>query len=69
MTAKQTVLCACMALCVLCVHGQEVGDTLTEVVVTATGTHYRLKDVPVQTEVISRRDLEAYGGRSLEDLE
>lgn len=57
-----------MALCVLCAHGQEVGDTLTEVVVTATGTHYRLKDVPVQTEVISRRDLEAYGGRSLEEI-
>ncbi len=57
-----------MALCVLCAYGQEVGDTLTEVVVTATGTHYRLKDVPVQTEVISRRDLEAYGGRSLEEI-
>lgn len=43
-------------------------DTLREVVVTATGTEHLLRDVPVQTEVISRRQLEAYGGRSLEDI-
>ena len=43
-------------------------DTLQEVVITGTGTQHRLKDVPVHTEVITRRDLEQYGGRSLEDI-
>ena len=41
---------------------------LEEVVVTGTGTQHRLKDVPVQTEVITRRELEQYGGRSIEDI-
>jgi outer membrane receptor for ferrienterochelin and colicins len=43
-------------------------DTLSEVVVTGTGTLHRLKDVPVQTEVISRKMLDNYAGRSLEDM-
>jgi outer membrane receptor for ferrienterochelin and colicins len=43
-------------------------DNLQEVVITGTGTQHRLKDVPVHTEVITRRDLEQYGGRSLEDI-
>lgn len=41
---------------------------LDEVVVTGTGTQHRLKDAPVQTEVITRRELEQYGGRSIEDI-
>ena len=41
---------------------------MEEVVVTGTGTQHRLKDVPVQTEVITRRELEQYGGRSIEDI-
>ncbi|MBQ7443645.1 MAG: TonB-dependent receptor [Bacteroidaceae bacterium] len=41
---------------------------LDEVVVTATGTAHRLKDVPVQTEVIGRRELEQMGGRSIEEI-
>ncbi|MBR0274265.1 MAG: TonB-dependent receptor [Bacteroidaceae bacterium] len=45
----------------------KVGD-LQEIVVTGTGTQHRLKDAPVHTEVISRRDLEQYGTRSLEDI-
>ena len=45
------------------------GDkTLQEVVVTATGTGHLLKDVPVQTEVISHKMIESYGGKSLEDI-
>ena len=45
------------------------GDkTLQEVVVTATGTGHLLKDVPVQTEVISRKMIESYGGKSIEDI-
>ena len=43
-------------------------DTIPEVVVTATGTSHLLKDVPVQTEVITRKMLENYAGRSLEDI-
>ena len=41
---------------------------MEEVVVTGTGTRHRLKDVPVQTEVIGRRELEQLGARSLEDI-
>ncbi|MBR4660856.1 MAG: TonB-dependent receptor [Bacteroidales bacterium] len=43
-------------------------DTLQEVVITATGTHHVLKDVPVQTEVITSRMLQNFAGRSLEDI-
>ena len=53
----------------VCVCGaQEKSDTLREVVVTGTGTERLLKDAPVQTEVISRKVLDSYGGRSLEDI-
>lgn len=41
---------------------------IQEVVVTGTGTRHQLKDAPVQTEVISRKMLDSYGGRSLEDI-
>lgn len=41
---------------------------LKELVVTATGTQHTLRDVPVQTEVISRKMLDSYGGRSLEEI-
>ena len=41
---------------------------LQEVVVTGTGTQHHLKDAPVQTEVISRKMIESYGGKSLEDI-
>ena len=44
------------------------GDSLQEVVVTGTGTHHLLRTAPVQTEVITRRDLEQYGGRSIEEI-
>ena len=43
-------------------------DTIPETVVTATGTTHLLKDVPVQTEVITRKMLQDYAGRSLEDI-
>ncbi len=43
-------------------------DTIPETVVTATGTSHLLKDVPVQTEVITKRMLQDYAGRSLEDI-
>ncbi len=43
-------------------------DSLPEVVVTGTGTQHLLKDAPVQTEVISHRQLQQYAGRSIEDI-
>ena len=43
-------------------------DSLQEVVVTGTGTRHLLKDVPVQTEVITNKMLQQYGGKSLEDI-
>ena len=43
-------------------------DSLQEVVVTGTGTQHLLKDAPVQTEVISGRQLQQYAGRSIEDI-
>lgn len=53
---------------VLPLWSQAPSDTLREVVVTGTGTEHLLKDAPVQTEIISRRTLDTYGGRSLEDI-
>ena len=43
-------------------------DSVQEVVVTGTGTQHLLKDAPVQTEVISHRQLQQYAGRSIEDI-
>jgi len=45
-----------------------LSDSLQEVVVTGTGTQHLLKDAPVQTEVIGRRQLQQYAGRSIEDI-
>ena len=41
---------------------------LNEVVVTGTGTEHYLKDAPVQTEVITKKALEQYQARSVEEL-
>lgn len=49
-------------------RGTDDSKTLQEVVVTATGTGHLLKNVPVQTEVISRKMLDSYGGKSIEDI-
>ena len=43
-------------------------DSLQEVVVTGTGTQHLLKDAPVQTEVITRKMLRDYAGKSIEDI-
>ena len=43
-------------------------DSIQEIVVTGTGTQHLLKDAPVQTEVISQKMLQQYGGKSLEDI-
>lgn len=52
-------------------EGKEAEDLslmLEEVVVTGTGTEHYLKDAPVQTEVITRRALEQFQARSMEEL-
>lgn len=41
---------------------------LDEVVVTGTGTEHLLKNAPVQTEVISGKQLRNYGARSISDI-
>lgn len=41
---------------------------LDEVVVTGTGTQHLLKNAPVQTEVISGKQLRNYGARSISDI-
>lgn len=43
-------------------------DTIQEIVVTGTGTQHLLKHAPVQTEVISRRMLDSFGGKSIEEI-
>lgn len=65
-----TVAVMALLCCVLPSSAQDSSGTnrLEEVVITGTGTQHRLKDVPVQTEVITRRELELYGGRSLEEI-
>ncbi|MCQ2212790.1 MAG: TonB-dependent receptor [Bacteroidaceae bacterium] len=59
-----------MSTCACHTYAQstEPSDTLREVVVTGTGTRHLLKDAPVHTEVISRRMLDSYGGKSIEDI-
>lgn len=47
---------------------EDLSLTLEEVVVTGTGTEHYLKDAPVQTEVITRRALEQFQARSMEEL-
>lgn len=61
---------AALICCAVTAHSQDSLRTnrLEEVVITGTGTQHRLKDAPVQTEVITRRELEQYGGRSIEEI-
>lgn len=67
--SRLLVLTVFAAFCDIAVHAQDKADsTLHEVVVTGTGTRHLLKDAPVQTEVISRKMLDTYGGKSLEEI-
>ena len=47
---------------------EELSVLLDEIVVTGTGTEHYLKDAPVQTEVITRKALEQYQARNIEEL-
>lgn len=63
------VLIVLMSLCAMQMHAQEeLTDTLKEVVITGTGTQHLLKNAPVQTEVITRKMLDSYGGKSIEEI-
>ena len=62
------LLCLSQTLAAQSVKPDSIMEMLEEVVITATGTQHLLKDVPVQTEVISGKMLQRYGGRSLEDI-
>ena len=52
------------------VHAQDndLTKALDEIVVTATGTPHTLKNVPVQTEIISRRQIEQAGASNIEEI-
>jgi len=68
---KRRLTVVLLALCAVgTVEAQEIwrSDSLQEVVVTGTGTRHLLKNVPVQTEVITSKMLRQYGGKSLEDI-
>ena len=69
MTRRQ-ILAICLWLLAVGISAQNDvrTDSLHEVVVTGTGTQHLLKDVPVQTEVITNKMLRQYGGKSLEDI-
>ena len=47
---------------------EDLSLLLEEVVVTGTGTNHYLKEAPVQTEVITKRALEQYQARTIEEL-
>lgn len=69
MISKRLILSAILVVFgIYTSRSQELNDTIPEVVITGTGTEHLLRDVPVQTEVISRKQLETYGGKSLEDI-
>ena len=68
--ALYLIIVQCLMFHVQCVLAQkdEKETTMKELVVTATGTQHTLKDVPVQTEVISRKMLDSFGGKSIEEI-
>ncbi|TKG93009.1 TonB-dependent receptor [Puteibacter caeruleilacunae] len=42
--------------------------SISPVVVTGTGTHHRIDDVPVQTEIITKKDIQEIAGKNIEEL-
>ncbi|MBR1548635.1 MAG: TonB-dependent receptor, partial [Prevotella sp.] len=68
LTAVLLALCTTVSVGAQRNDGVWRSDSLQEVVVTGTGTQHLLKNPPVQTEVISRRQLQQYAGRSIEDI-
>lgn len=63
------IFCACVSQAQSILKDEkELKVLLDEVVVTGTGTEHYLKDAPVQTEVITKKALEQYQARSIDDL-
>ncbi len=65
---RYLVIPAILFSAALMAQTDDLSKQLDEVVVTATGTPHTLKDVPVQTEIISRRQIEQLGAASFEDI-
>ena len=65
---RYLVIPAILFSAVLMAQTDDLSRQLDEVVVTATGTPHTLKDVPVQTEIISRRQIEQLGAATFEDI-
>ena len=75
---RRLVIFTLCAACVFATAAQSPGqgdsivvslmEQLPEVVVTGTGTEHLLRNAPVQTEIISRKMLDSYGGRSIEEI-
>jgi outer membrane receptor for ferrienterochelin and colicins len=68
---KRLLMVGMLHVCITAIlQAQDIAkeSTLQEIVVTGTGTQHLLKNAPVQTEVITRRMLESYGGKSLEEI-
>ncbi|WP_282125077.1 TonB-dependent receptor [Marinifilum flexuosum] len=42
--------------------------TISPIVVTGTGTHYKIDNVPVQTEIITKKDIADISGRNVEEI-
>lgn len=69
MRTRRVIIAATLAaLHGICMNAQNVADTLKEVVVTGTGTEHLLRNAPVQTEVISKKMIESFGGKSVEEI-
>ncbi|WP_066629569.1 TonB-dependent receptor [Labilibacter marinus] len=43
-------------------------ENLSPIVITGTGTRYRIENVPVQTEIISSKSIEEMSGRNVEEI-
>ncbi|MCE2616374.1 MAG: TonB-dependent receptor plug domain-containing protein [Phocaeicola sp.] len=69
---KHKLLFCALSLFVFCSVSAQVNadltDSIPEIVITGTGTQHLLKDVPVQTEVISHKILKNYAGKSISDV-
>lgn len=68
LNGKNICLAAIAGLYGIGADAQTFNDSIQEVVVTATGTSNLLRNAPVQTEVITRKMLDSYGGKSIEEI-
>ena len=62
------ILSLLFSIPVLAQEATTLNEKLDDVVITATGTPHTLKNVPVQTEIISRKQIEQLGAASFEDI-